>query len=228
MGLQKNIFEHFPCQETHKSASKNLGAQIDLEPFQIAIPWPGAQNISEWIFHASRVESTQCFSTWHECLSCGHWPVAHMHLLACVPNYTLKRDFEINPHAANLRRLPNSPASKVPNGLLVTYSRHYSSAQTESRYCCQRRRIVPKRVLQGRPYLLDKHSSATKGILWHRNHQFRKGRAAGASTRITLTQDQEPCMARLRSSRFFKQNIATLCRLPWLFQHKYLLFSWTC
>ena len=42
MDLQKNIFEHFSCQETHKSASKKLGAQIDLEPFQIAIPWPGA------------------------------------------------------------------------------------------------------------------------------------------------------------------------------------------
>ena len=29
---------HFSGQQTHKSASKNLGAQIDLEPFQIAIP----------------------------------------------------------------------------------------------------------------------------------------------------------------------------------------------
>ena len=43
--------------------------------------------------------------------------------------HTLKGHVEINPHAANLHRLPNSPASKVPNGLLVSYTRHYSSAQ---------------------------------------------------------------------------------------------------
>ena len=44
-------------------------------------------------------------------------------------NYTLKGRVEINPHAANLHRLPNSRAGKVPNGLLVSYTRHYSSAQ---------------------------------------------------------------------------------------------------
>ena len=86
-----------------------------------------------------------------------------MHSLACVPNDTLKVRVEGNPHAANLHMLPKSLGSKVQSGLLVTYSRRhslgskvqsvllvtcsrhlYSSAQKESRYCCQDEDQVPR------------------------------------------------------------------------------------
>ena len=122
-----------------------------------------------------------------------------MHLLACVPNYTLKGRVEINPHAANLHRLPNSPDSKVPNGLLVTYSRHYSSAQTESRYCCQE----GDQVLEDSTWetmstltntvLQPKVSRATQNInLWTRARRRR-------DPIIVLTQAQEPRRLRPRS-----------------------------
>ena len=93
---------------------------------------------------------------------------AHMHSLACVPNDTLKVRVEGNPHAANLHMLPKSLGSKVQSALLVTYSRRhslgckvqsvllvtcsrhwYSSAQKESRYCCQDEDQVPKGLHMG-------------------------------------------------------------------------------
>ena len=86
-----------------------------------------------------------------------------MHLLACVPKHTLRCAFKLIPVAANLHMLPKSLGRKVQSGLLVTYSRRhslgskvqslllvtcsrhlYSSAQKESRYCCQDEDQVPR------------------------------------------------------------------------------------
>ena len=132
-----------------------------------------------------------------------------MHLLACVPNYTLKERVEISPHAANLHRLPNSPASKVPNGLLVSYSRHYSSAQTESRYCFQEEdQVIEDSTWETMSTLTNtvlqqNVSCATQNInLWT---QARRRR----DPRIVLTQGQEPPRLRPRSGWFL--NIIFLC-----------------
>ncbi len=140
-----------------------------------------------------------------------------MHSLACVPNDTLKVRVEGNLHAANLHMLPKSLGRKVQSGLLVTYSRRhslgtlqsvllvtcprhlYSSAQKESRYCCQDEDQVPKGLYMGDHIYLSKHSSAVKGIFWHSNHQFimtvapqarhKKHAPAGpGTTQVTATQ----------------------------------------
>ena len=91
-----------------------------------------------------------------------------MHSITCVPHGTLKVRVEGNPHAANLHMLPkslgntgqigllvtysqrHSLGSKVQGGLMVPCSRHlYSSAQKESRYCCQDEDQVPRDLYMG-------------------------------------------------------------------------------
>ena len=50
----------------------------------------------------------------------------------------------------------------------------------------------------------NKHISTFKGMLWHTNHQFRKGRAAGASQESSSRGHMTSRRARPRSGRFFK------------------------
>ena len=140
-----------------------------------------------------------------------------MHSLACVPNDTLKVRVEGNPprepaHAPEISW--KHSAERLIGDLLsaslswkqsaecfrVTCSRHlYSSAQKESRYCCQDEDQVPKGLYMGDHVYFSRHSSAVKGIFWHSNHQFimtvapqarhKKHAPAGpGTTQVTATQ----------------------------------------
>ena len=132
-----------------------------------------------------------------------------MHSLAGVPNDTLKVRVEGNLHAANLHMLPKSLGRKVQSGLLVTYSRRhslgskvqsvllvtcsrhlYSSAQKESRYCCQDEDLVPRDLYMGTmstyqtQFRSKRYLLALKSSIYHKKHAH----AGPGTTQVTATQ----------------------------------------